>query len=327
MKDLVKYFLYKRVLSCFTLALIFSLLVCCITMTFSLLNFGVSFADITGNHEYKIANPITIVSFAATFVTISLTIIGFALNSFSKRKQSEKNNSILGNSVYEEAVGILLVRYRRKSETLLFINVFNYPLLAKAFTLVLLLGCMFVHCFVGNYRVFYLIVYASLMFCIIVSMLISVFEIYSDVNYTTFRACRIISMKISNRLKYLSKTNSAPSDGFLRPVLRRYARTDVFRSIIFLHKALDQVLYKPAIYGTTLVKNKKELHLFAELALCSDSSIEMMRGTIDDTSLSEDENKNRLKEIDSAFEFFYTQSIKYITSLKDDLKDEIDFIC
>ena len=208
MRYLVRYFLYKRVLSCFFLALFLACSLFCVTICLSLFEYGVSFANITGQHEYKVANPITIVSFSATFVTISLTIIGFALNSFSKRKQNSNSDLVLGNSVYEEAAGILLVRYRTKLGSLLYFNVFNFPLLGKAFSLILLLACMFVHCFVGYYRVFYLIVYASFMFCIIVDMLICVFEIYSDVNYTTFRACRILITKIGDRLKFLSDTNA-----------------------------------------------------------------------------------------------------------------------
>ena len=328
---LFRYTLYKRVFSCFLLALLFSLTVLCITICLSIHGYGVSFSNISGAHDYKIANPITIVSFAATFVTISLTVIGFALNSFSKRRANIQDSLVLGNSIYEEAVGILLVRYRKKSTTLLYLNVFNFPLLAKAFSLVLLLGGMFVHCFIGHYRVFYLIVYASLMFCVIVSMLLCVFEIYSDINFTSFKACRIISYKIIKRLRFLIKTNKDLSvDNWtkgLKPSLRIYARTDVFRAIIFLYDCLKQVLYRPTYLKITYLINNSTNHFLSELALCFDTSDDM-RLSAADLSNEKRGTESRTAEIINALDYYFSKCIKYeeSESMEEALNKEIMFL-
>lgn len=322
--DFLKYIFYKRVFTCFLLALAFALCIFSITLSLSFNKIGIDFYTLSGQHEYKISNPITIVSFAATFVTISLTILGFALNNFAKRSKSNMNDNFLGNSIYEEAVGILLVRYRRKRTTLLFLNVLNFPLLGKAFALVLLLGCMFCHCFFGEYRMFYLIVYAAVMFVIIVSMLVCVFEIYSDINFTFYRACRIILFKFKNRLNYLFKTNNRTARYKIRFTLRKYARTDIFRAVVFLKGTFEQMLYKPAILSLSSIKNTPGRHYLSELILCMDSSSEMMHGIIENNEKEEIGNCDA--KINEYIEFILANLVKYSVSLKKDLENEIDFL-
>lgn len=322
--DFLKYIFYKRVITCFLMALAFTSCVFLLTIILSVNSIGVDFETLSGGHTYKVSNPITIVSFAATFVTISLTILGFALNNFSKRSKGASENIILGNSIYEEAVGILLVRYRRKKTTLIFFNVLNFPLLGKAFVLVLLLGCMFCHCFIGEYRMFYLIVYATLMFVVIVSMLICVFEIYSDINFTFYRACRIILSKIKNRLDYLLETNGNKPWSGLRQVLRRYARIDIFRAIVFLKDTSEQLLYRPAILTLPLLSNIPGKHYLSELILCLDLSPEMMHGIVKNKENKEQNNRNT--PIIDYFDFFLKNFVKNFESLVKDLKNEIMYV-
>lgn len=225
--------LYYRVFSC----LIFSVPFCAsVILTISLLSvngYGVSFSTLTGGHTYNISNPITIVSFATTFVTISLTLLGFALNNFSKRgykskKDNEEHNDLnyeVNASVFEECANILLVRYRGAKKSLLCFNVASFPLLSKAFTLIILLLSMIAQCFFGDYRIFYLIIYAGIMGFVILLVLIDVFRIYADVNFTLYQACSIIASKFYNKLSFLYSTRKFDS-GYIGTV-KNYVRTDI----------------------------------------------------------------------------------------------------
>lgn len=278
--NFIKYCLYKRVLSCFILAISFCACVGLVISFLSIYGHGVSFDVLSGNHLYNVGNPITVVSLAGTFITASITLLGFALNSFAKRGTASSNgsNKKVIASPFEEAAGVLLVRYKGKAKSLLFLNVFCFPLLARAFVLLILLALMFAQCFFGEFRIFYLVIYFGLMCLIILSILISVFEIYSDVNFTLFKACSIIIDKIKKKVRFLNKTMSY-NYGIVLSALRRYAQTDIFRGVVFLDESFGTILYLPLRTNRCLEISLSGESLFlTQLCLCSKLSNNVMFG-------------------------------------------------
>ena len=321
--SLLRYLSYKRVASCFVLALSFCSTVIIALAILNNCMVGIPFKVLSGLHDYKVSNPITIVSLCATFVTISLTLLGFALNSFAKKeiiKGSNDNNR--GNGVnaspLEEAANILLVRYRGIGQSLLFLNVLCFPLLAKAFTLIIFLFAMVVQCFIGEFRLFYLLVYAALMAVIILSILISVFQIYSDVNYSMFCACKIIVKKMGNKIRYLSRTNSLNWDSTgLVGTMRKYIATDIYRGILLLQDANSKILYTPFLTRKALViKNMKKRHFLIEMAVISGLNNEAMYGN---KMINEADRKDSFLQY---FKYF----VKYENGIINAFEEELNFI-
>ncbi len=321
--SLLRYISYKRVFSCFVLALSFCAVVVTPITILSLKGIGVSFVALVGGHSYMVSNPITLVSLSATFVTISLTLLGFALNNFAKKSVANGNakGKSSGNGVnasaLEETANILLVRYRGIGQTLVFLNVFCFPLLAKAFTLIIFLFAMLAQCFYGDFRIFYLIIYAGLMGLIVLSMLISVFQIYSDVNYSMFCGCKIVVKKMPNKIRYLNRTKNSNSTGLIR-VMRRYIATDIYRGILLLQETNSKVLYMPYLTRNALiVKNNKKRHFLIEMSLLSGLSNDAMYGNpfVDDS----DDHRD-------SFLLFFERFVKYDSGIVSAFKEEMDFI-
>lgn len=279
------YFLYKRVWSCFFLSFSLCFVLGLTTILLSLNNVGVNYEHIFGYNQYDAPSPIQIVAFSATFVTISLTLLGFALNNFSKRHKTHfeytRVSSRVNNSVFEEATNVIFSRYRGVVKTLLCFNIFSFPLLAKALTLVLLLFVMFLHSFLGCYRIFYLCVYIIIMAVTIISILIEVFEIYSDINYTLFRACALVTKKIRKRLHFLYKTKNN-TETMIVQILRNYASLDIYRSVLFISESLGTLIYLPLKFDKKLsIKFSEKEHTLLELLMCSELSPMVIFGIYD----------------------------------------------
>lgn len=320
--------LYYRVFSCLIFSVPFCASVIFIISILSIKGYGVSFSALTGGHAYNVSNPITIVSFSATFVTISLTLLGFALNNFSKRgyktkKENEEQNNLnyeVNASVFEECANILLVRYRGVKKSLLCFNVASFPLLSKAFTLIIILLSMIAQCFFGSYRIFYLIVYAGIMGFVILLVLIDVFRIYADVNFTLYQACSIIASKFYNKLSFLYSTRKFDS-GYIGTV-KNYVRTDIYRGILFLHESYGTILYLPYKFEKKLklmLDNNK--HMLSELAMCSSLSTSVM---FEKYYAKQRSSANfDAKEI---FSVFISTSINSCKGLVEDLNYEINFV-
>lgn len=263
---------YHRILMCFITATLFTLFVVMGPLLFcKYIDFGYTAENFSNSYKMgdanliiSITNPMTIVSFGATLVGISLTILGFSLNSFSKRSNFVNNNKKY--DVQGKTVELLLTRYRGYGRSLLFLNLFEFPIITKAFCLVEMVFLMLFYSYFSKYKIFYLLIITAEMFLIIISILIETFSLFADSNFSMAKAAKISKRIVKSRLYWLCNSNCLFGDD---SEISDFCRADLFFATAYLKNAYLVLQYsnnktcKNFIIDIDLKHNK---NVFAEIA-------------------------------------------------------------
>lgn len=262
-------FRYHRIAICFIVAFLTASIPIATIVILEYLKIGVSFETITNGHAYSISNPLTIVSFGATMVTVSLTLLGFFLNSFAKHHKIEgaKRNQVVSSyDVQGKTVEILLTRFRSNRKGW---KIWNFPILCKAMILIYLSIFMFVTAFVGNFRIFYLGVTICLMFLVDLFIIFDVFSLYADRNYSLSKAASTANRIIISRLKRLCKSAESYYSDFSDSYVDNYSRMDIIYSCLYLFNSYTELRYcndNIQSYFILKIKKKKIKYPMIEIA-------------------------------------------------------------